>query len=83
MKVVVYSLPTAQCVRCRGSEIALRRAGIEYEKIMVNESPDALAYVKSLGYESAPVIVVLDDEGNQLDHFPFSIEKINALKVAA
>lgn len=82
MEITLYSLPEAQCVRCRGASIALRNRKIDYDKVMINESPDALAFVKSLGYESAPVIVVRKD-GEVVDHFGFVIDKIDGLKVAA
>jgi len=79
MTVTVYSLPVNQCVKCRGVDIAMRRNEVEYTKVMLDEDPEALAFVKSLGYESAPVVVVT--EGDEVvDHFGFKVDKIKELK---
>jgi glutaredoxin-like protein NrdH len=58
----------------------MRNRGIKSTKVLVNEDADALAYIKSLGYSEAPVIVVT--EGDEvLDHWSgFSDEKISQLK---
>lgn len=69
MSVTVYSLPVSQCVRCRGVEIAMRRAEVPHEKVMLNEDATAMSFVKSLGYETAPVVVITDDAGRVVDHF--------------
>ena len=80
MLITVYSLPAANCVKCRAVEISMRNRGIESTKVLVNEDSVALAYIKSLGYSEAPVIVVT--EGDEvLDHWSgFSDEKISSLK---
>lgn len=80
MLITVYSLPRSICVKCRAVEISLRRKGIEAVKVMVDQDPEALAFIKSLGYTEAPVIVVTDGE-EILDHWSgFSEEKLNALR---
>lgn len=58
----------------------MRRKGIDSVKVEVDKNPDALAYIKSLGYSEAPVIVVT--EGDEvLDHWSgFSDDKISSLK---
>lgn len=79
MVVTVYSLPAAVCVKCRAVEISLRRKGIKAVKIEVDKDPDAMAYIKSLGYAEAPVIVVTDGD-EVVDHWSgFSDDKISAL----
>lgn len=81
MSVTMYGLPASVCVGCRATEISFRRKGIEAEKILLDQDPDAMGYIKSLGYTSAPVVVVKDDEGNVTDHWGgFSETKIEGLK---
>lgn len=77
--VTVYSLPASVCVRCRATEIAMRRKGIEAKKVRVDQDPEALEYIKSLGYTSAPVVVV-EQDGEVVDHWSgFRDERIAAL----
>jgi glutaredoxin-like protein NrdH len=58
----------------------MRRKGIEIVKVEVDKDAKAMAYIKSLGYAEAPVIVVT--EGDEvLDHWSgYSEEKIASLK---
>jgi len=53
--VTVYSEPS--CVQCNATYRALDSAGITYNAVDVSANDDALAYVKSLGYVQAPVVV--------------------------
>jgi glutaredoxin-like protein NrdH len=80
MVVTVYSLPASICVRCRAVEISTRRKGIEVVKVELDKNPDAMTYIKSLGYAEAPVIVVT--EGDEVvDHWSgYSEERITSLK---
>ncbi len=57
--VTVYSKP--KCVQCDATKKKLDQLGIPHETIDVSEDPDALDYIKSLGYLQAPVIVAGDD----------------------
>lgn len=85
MIVTVYSLPVGDCIKCKAVEIFLRRRGISVEKVMLDENPEAMQYVKELGYSEAPVIV-LKDGGGVIDHWSgFSIERMTELadRVAA
>ena len=79
MVITVYSLPASICVKCRAVEISMRRKGIEVVKVLLDKDSKAMAYIKSLGYSEAPVIVVT--EGDEvLDHWSgFSEEKICSL----
>jgi glutaredoxin-like protein NrdH len=80
MVITVYSLPASICVRCRAVEISMRRKGIEIVKVEVDNDPKAMAYIKSLGYSEAPVIVVTEGE-EVVDHWSgYSEEKITSLK---
>jgi len=79
MVITVYSLPASICVKCRAVEISMRRKGIEAVKVEVDKDPDAMAYIKALGYAEAPVIVVTAGD-EVVDHWSgYSDEKISAL----
>lgn len=56
--VTVYS--KSNCLQCEATFIILDEKGIEYEIVKIDESPDALTYVKSLGFQSAPVVTSPD-----------------------
>lgn len=78
--ITVYSLPAAVCVKCRAVEISLRRKGVEATKVLVNEDAEAMAFIKSLGYTEAPVIVIRED-GQIVDHWSgFHEGKLELLK---
>jgi glutaredoxin-like protein NrdH len=78
--ITVYSLPGSVCIKCRATEISMRRKGIEAVKIRVDLDAEAMEYIKSLGYTEAPVTVVTDD-GRVVDHWSgFSEEKIDGLR---
>lgn len=80
MLITVYSLPASVCVKCRAVEITMRRRGIEYTKVRVDQEPGAMDFVKSLGHTEAPVTVITNGD-EVVDHWSgFSDEKISALK---
>jgi glutaredoxin-like protein NrdH len=58
MSVTVYSQP--RCSQCDATYRVLDKKGIEYTTVNVAEDPEAHAYVKSLGYMAAPVVVAGD-----------------------
>lgn len=68
MSITVYSRPTEVCVKCLATELALKRRGIDFDKVLLDENPEALEYVRSLGYTVAPVVVVTDN-GKVVDHW--------------
>ncbi len=55
MSVTVYTKP--RCVQCDATKRALDKKGIAYETINLVEDMGAMDYVKSLGYQQAPVVV--------------------------
>ena len=59
MTITVYTKPG--CVQCNATFKALDKAGIEYTVIDVTTDEDAHAYVQSLGYLAAPVVVTGQD----------------------
>ena len=59
--VIVYEKP--QCVQCTPTKQLLDRARIAYARVDVTEDPEALDFIKSLGYMAAPVVWVSTTEG--------------------
>lgn len=58
MTVTVYSTP--RCVQCNATYRALDSQGIEFEVVDVTQDLEALAAIKALGYQRAPVVVAGD-----------------------
>lgn len=57
--ITIYETPG--CVQCRMTKRWLDRAGAEYQTVDLSESPQDMAAVKALGYQSAPVVAVGDE----------------------
>lgn len=55
MTVTVYTLPS--CVQCESTKKLLTKNEIEFNVIDLSEDETAMEMVKSLGYQSAPVVV--------------------------
>lgn len=55
MTVTLYT--KNDCVQCVATKRKLTQYRIPFVEINLETDPDALAYVKSLGYQSAPVII--------------------------
>ena len=70
--VTVYTLPS--CVQCDSTKRVLTRHGIEFESIDLSEDEAAMALVKELGYNAAPVVVAGEDHWSG-----FRLDKISAL----
>ena len=82
MKVTLYSLPGSVCQRCRLTKKKLGDLGIVYEDVQLDKSRDALDHVRSLGYESAPVVEVDMGDGatwSWSGFRPSQIEKLSEL----
>ena len=56
MSITLYTKPA--CVQCTATKKALDRAGLSYRTVDISMDPDALDYVKALGYLQAPVVEV-------------------------
>lgn len=52
--VTVYTKPA--CVQCNATYRALDKKGITYNTVDISVDPDALARLKDLGYQQAPVV---------------------------
>lgn len=59
MSITIYSKPS--CPQCSGTYRALDKQGLEYESIDVTQDSEALAFIKGLGYQQAPVVYVDKD----------------------
>ena len=55
MSITVYTKPS--CVQCNATKRALVKAGLAYEEVDLTASAAALAMVKGLCYQQAPVVV--------------------------
>lgn len=61
--VVLYSKPKG-CVQCDATKRKFKKEGIEYREVDVTQDETALAFIKALGYEQAPVVYVSRPEGD-------------------
>lgn len=73
-KVKVYT--TIDCPQCMMTKKYMDALDIEYETIDVTDNEEARAYVKSLGFQTLPVVVVKSGEA----WFGFRPENIDLLK---
>ena len=73
-KVKVYT--TIDCPQCIMTKRYMDALDIEYETIDATDNEEARAYVKSLGFQSLPVVVVESGEA----WFEFRLENIDLLK---
>lgn len=60
--ITVYSKPN--CQQCSATYRKLKALGLPFDSIDVTEDADALAFIRALGYQQAPVVVVR--EGAQI-----------------
>ncbi|EHJ56407.1 glutaredoxin-like protein NrdH [Streptococcus urinalis FB127-CNA-2] len=52
--IVVFS--KNNCMQCKMTKKFLEQNGAEFEEINIDQHPEKIDYVKSLGFSSAPVI---------------------------
>lgn len=57
--VIVYTLPS--CVQCDSTKRVLTKNAIEYQEVDLTQDEQAMEYVKSLGYNAAPIVVAGDE----------------------
>lgn len=80
--ITLYTKPA--CVQCTATKRLLDQRGLEYTTVDVTEVPDALTFVKGLGYQAAPVVYttqpILDDTADIVEHWSgFNADKIKAI----
>lgn len=56
MTITVFTLP--ECVQCDSTKRMLDRAGVEYSTIDLSQDDESMAKVRSLGYQSAPIVYI-------------------------
>lgn len=69
--ITMYGLPASACPACRYTERRIDHYGLEATKVRLDEDPDAVAWIATLGYgpgASAPVVVV-EQDGDIIDHW--------------
>ncbi|MDN6428814.1 MAG: glutaredoxin-like protein NrdH [Propionibacterium sp.] len=59
MAITVYSKP--MCVQCDATYRALDKQGLDYTSVDLTQDVEALEFVKTLGYQQAPVVVAGED----------------------
>lgn len=61
MAVTVFTTgPT--CQMCRVTKIHLKNKGIDFEEVRLDEHPDLAEKVRELGFTTAPVVLVDEDD---------------------
>lgn len=58
-EITVYS--KQDCVQCNSTYKKLDKDGHVYQVVDMEKDPEALAYVRSLGHQRAPVVVIGDE----------------------
>lgn len=58
--ITVYSKPN--CPQCTATYRKLKSLGLPHDSIDVTEDAEALVFIRSLGYQQAPVVVVREGE---------------------
>lgn len=77
--ITLYTTPC--CTDCSAAKSSMNSAGIEFAQINLSAFPSSLEYVLSLGHQRAPVTVIQDEDGIEVDHWSgFRPDKILALK---
>lgn len=57
--VTVYSLPN--CVQCDSTKRLLTRNEVSFNEVDLSQDSDALAMIRELGYNAAPVVMAGED----------------------
>lgn len=76
MAVKVYT--KAACGPCTATKRKLKKNGIEFEEISIENTPGAREYIQSLGFAQAPVVVTETETWSG-----FEPDKLEALVASA
>jgi Glutaredoxin-like protein NrdH len=79
MTITVYSKP--MCVQCDATYRALDKQGLDYTKVDLTQDAESLEFIKSLGYQQAPVVMAGDDHWS--GYRPDRIKAVAALTQSA
>lgn len=55
MSVIVYTTPS--CGQCVATKKALEKKGIAYKTVDIMKDADAMALVKGMGFQQAPIVM--------------------------
>ncbi len=58
--ITVYSTPV--CMQCTATKKEFDRKGVAYDSVDLTQDAEAMAKVRALGYQQAPVVIVSEDE---------------------
>lgn len=61
MSVTVFTTGPS-CHLCRVTKVHLKRRGIDFEEVRLDEHPDIAEKCRELGFTTAPVVLVDDDD---------------------
>lgn len=50
------------CQMCRTTKMALKRRGIPFEEVRLDENPELADKVRELGFTMAPVVLIGDED---------------------
>jgi glutaredoxin-like protein NrdH len=53
---------TNQCPRCTVTKAHLRKRGVQFDEVNLSDHPSLAEKVKELGFMSAPLVLVGDDD---------------------
>jgi glutaredoxin-like protein NrdH len=59
MRIIIYTKDN--CVQCNATKNAMDRQGIAYQLINLDNQPEAIDNLKTLGYRQVPVVMADDD----------------------
>lgn len=76
MTITVYGQPN--CYPCKGTYRALEKAGVKYDVVDISEDHDAREYVRGLGHQSTPVVVVDGGARHWSGHQPTKLASLIA-----
>lgn len=62
MSAVTVFTTGPSCHLCQTTKLHLKRRGISFEEVRLDENPDLADKVRELGFTTAPVVLVDDDE---------------------
>jgi glutaredoxin-like protein NrdH len=57
------------CQKCLATKRVLRNAGVEFTEVNIREDEAGAEYVAALGHVVAPVVVVLDEYAEVINHW--------------
>lgn len=61
MAVTVFTTGP-MCQMCRVTKIHMKNKGIDFEEVRLDEHPDLAEKVRELGFTTAPIVLVDDDD---------------------